>query len=312
MYPFNRHVRLRESLSAYIDGELSARDAQKLESHLQSCLACREELEGQRLASSALRELQAAEAPRSFALTPDMVARPAPAPAPAPARSSLPALNTGLRLAAASLAVALAAVMIVDRADFVGNNSSNSNSDSAAVAERNAGATTSADRGYRALAPSGADADTSAAEGSAATSAAPAASAPTSVPSTGTPGAISGGVGGVSSGGTGAGGPGTEAESPADASAPVPETTQAPEPTNDTTAARAAGDSPTPSEDFAGALDDAAEDTGAPSNAESAAAEGDDGGTDGAAFAEGTLAVLLGVSLGGLVVLAFVRRRERF
>jgi hypothetical protein len=110
MNPFSRHQRLRENLSAYIDGELSPRETANVEGHLEGCGACRETLEALRLASTSLNALQAEEVPRSFRLTPDVVAAPRPAPA------QLPAVNTGFRIAAAGLAVALAAVMIVDRA----------------------------------------------------------------------------------------------------------------------------------------------------------------------------------------------------
>ena len=109
MYPFNRHNRLREDLSAYIDGRLSAREAAAVESHLASCGTCPAELEGLRLASQALRGLPAVEAPRSFALTPEMAGMPSRKRV-----TSYPALNAGMRLSAAGLAVALAAVMFVD------------------------------------------------------------------------------------------------------------------------------------------------------------------------------------------------------
>ena len=134
MYPFNRHNRLRESLSASIDGALSARDQTALESHLTGCESCRSELEALRAASEVLRSLPAATAPRSFALTPAMVRKPAAVPA-----SYSPALNTVMRLSAASLAVALAAVMVVDRADLGGDGGSGSSDDAARTFESDAG-----------------------------------------------------------------------------------------------------------------------------------------------------------------------------
>jgi hypothetical protein len=117
MFPFNRHNRLRQSLSAYVDGAISERDRTAIEAHLVVCETCAAELEGLRATSEALQALPAVAAPRSFALTPQMVR----GPSPAPTRYS-PVLNTAMRLSAASLAVALAAVMIVDRADLGMNN----------------------------------------------------------------------------------------------------------------------------------------------------------------------------------------------
>ena len=109
MYPFNRHERLRESLSAHIDGRLSEHDRVRVESHLGACQACRAEIAGLRAAREALRGLPLAEAPRSFALTPEMTGAPS-----RPVATSYPALNAGMRLTAAGLAVALAVLMFVD------------------------------------------------------------------------------------------------------------------------------------------------------------------------------------------------------
>jgi hypothetical protein len=116
MFPFDRHTRLRESLSVYIDGALTDVERTRLESHLATCDACRNELEGLRAASEALRGLPAIAAPRSFALTEAMVQSPARAPA-----GYSPVLNTAMRLSAAGLAVALAAVMVVDRTSLGGD-----------------------------------------------------------------------------------------------------------------------------------------------------------------------------------------------
>ncbi|KKK65065.1 hypothetical protein LCGC14_2977880, partial [marine sediment metagenome] len=40
MFWFNRHRRLRDQLSAYIDGELDASAAERLERHLAECGRC--------------------------------------------------------------------------------------------------------------------------------------------------------------------------------------------------------------------------------------------------------------------------------
>ena len=112
-----RHRRLRHSLSAYIDGQLSAAEAEALEQHLAACDACRRELEELRATVLALRDLPEEAIPRSFALTPGQVARPTP-PRPVPAS---PVLATGMRLAGAALAFALAAVLVVDLGDLGGD-----------------------------------------------------------------------------------------------------------------------------------------------------------------------------------------------
>lgn len=116
LYPFNRHTRLRESLSAYLDAALSERERATIEAHVSECEACRAEVEGLRAASAALRAVPAVAVPRSFAVTPEMVSRPAPV---RPIVS--PVLNTAVRLSAASLAVALAAVVVIDRTGTDGN-----------------------------------------------------------------------------------------------------------------------------------------------------------------------------------------------
>jgi anti-sigma factor RsiW len=110
MFTFNRHTRLREMVSAYIDGKLTERERAVIETHLPQCESCRAEFEAMRATSEALRALPAVAAPRSFALTPDMVGTPRRASA-----AQSPVLNTAMRVSAASLAVALAAVMIADR-----------------------------------------------------------------------------------------------------------------------------------------------------------------------------------------------------
>jgi hypothetical protein len=152
MFTFNRHTRLRELLSAYIDGALSQHDGLTLEAHLAACEACRAELEGLRAASAALRGLPSVAAPRSFALTADQIAGPAPARA-APS----PALNTAMRLSAASLAVALAAVMIADRSDLGSGGGSVSNE---AARSLEAGGSTEANMADSALSEAAEDANT--------------------------------------------------------------------------------------------------------------------------------------------------------
>ncbi len=112
---FDRHSRLRDQLSAYIDGELKAPAAERLERHLADCGRCRAELEQLRATIGALRELPEAELPRSFALSPERVA------APRPALPAAPPLAFGMRIAATAVAAALAVVLVVDLGDIGGD-----------------------------------------------------------------------------------------------------------------------------------------------------------------------------------------------
>lgn len=108
---FHFHGRYRSQLSAYLDDQLSRAQRQELERHLDLCQACRGELEELKAIAHALHRLPEHEAPRSFALAPELVRQP---------RSWSPLLAAGMRLATAGLAVALAAVLIVDLGDIGG------------------------------------------------------------------------------------------------------------------------------------------------------------------------------------------------
>ncbi len=114
MFWFNRHRRLRDQLSAYIDGELDASAAERLEHHLAECGRCRQEMEQLRATVAALQELPAVEPPRSFTLSPERLAPRPPMPVASP-------LAFGARIAAAGVAAALAVVLVVDLGDFGGD-----------------------------------------------------------------------------------------------------------------------------------------------------------------------------------------------
>ena len=100
-------------MSAYVDGELWAKDGDALEAHVGACERCRLELEQLRATVSALQELPEVKPQRSFALTPDMLRPPRPVPQMGPS----PALVQGMRLTAAGLAAALALVFVIDVSD---------------------------------------------------------------------------------------------------------------------------------------------------------------------------------------------------
>jgi hypothetical protein len=110
---FDRHRRLRVQLSAYIDGALDAAGVERLEAHLAACERCGAEIEELRATVAVLKGLPQAELPRSFVLSAEHAA------AGRPPRPAAP-LAFGMRIAAAGVAVALAAVLMVDLGDFGG------------------------------------------------------------------------------------------------------------------------------------------------------------------------------------------------
>ncbi|MFQ5880344.1 MAG: anti-sigma factor family protein, partial [Dehalococcoidia bacterium] len=105
-----QHARLRNDLSAYIDGRLGAAPARRLEAHLAACEQCRRQLAELQATVNALRWLPQAAVPRSFVLSPQRARRPAPA---------LP-FYTPVRAAAVAAAVALAALLTADLASIGG------------------------------------------------------------------------------------------------------------------------------------------------------------------------------------------------
>src|SRR3990172_5679128 len=116
MFRPGAHRRFRESLSPYIDGEMRASAAERLEAHLAACEGCRLELEQLRATAAALRDLPEIEVPRSFTLSPERAA------ARRPLTGAAAPLALGMRLAAAGLAVALAAGFVVGPGGVGGGN----------------------------------------------------------------------------------------------------------------------------------------------------------------------------------------------
>jgi Putative zinc-finger len=109
---FNRHP--REELSSYLDGELIPLRTEAMQAHLASCPSCRAELEALRELKAGLTTMPEIAAPRSFALTPEMIARPlSERERPAvPARAK--AMASGMRLAGAGMTLALVLVLVLD------------------------------------------------------------------------------------------------------------------------------------------------------------------------------------------------------
>ena len=89
------HDRMRERLSPYLDGQLSDRDREGMERHLEGCQECRVELDALRATRMLLRTLPQARPPRSFVLV------------AAPKRQGLPRSFYWLRTATAAAAACL-------------------------------------------------------------------------------------------------------------------------------------------------------------------------------------------------------------
>jgi len=121
----NKHP--RADLPAYADGELTPSQSERVERHLADCAACREELADLRALSATLRSLPEATPPRSFALTPGQVARPAPV-----AGRSLPAW-AAMRIAGTGVAAVFALVIMLDAGGVIEDNRSD---ESAVIAQR--------------------------------------------------------------------------------------------------------------------------------------------------------------------------------
>jgi anti-sigma factor RsiW len=100
----SEHQWVGESLSAYIDGELTARERTRVEQHLKECQACAQDLRTLRQTVALLKEMPVLPAPRSFAVRP-RVARPRPAPAPS-------AWGYGLLKGATAIAALLLVLLI--------------------------------------------------------------------------------------------------------------------------------------------------------------------------------------------------------
>ena len=99
-----KHQWVEESLSEYIDGELTARERARVETHLEECQDCTENLTTLRHTVALVKELPLVRAPRSFAVRPAVVrAKPSLAP---------PSWGYGLLKGATALAALLLVLLI--------------------------------------------------------------------------------------------------------------------------------------------------------------------------------------------------------
>jgi hypothetical protein len=103
----NEHQRIREMLSAYLDGELTPRDKARVERHLQECPACAEDLRTLRWTVGLVREVPSVPVPLPFTV-------PAPIPQRRAERPRLGWTYGFLRGATALAAVLLVLVLSGD------------------------------------------------------------------------------------------------------------------------------------------------------------------------------------------------------
>ncbi|MGE5595818.1 MAG: anti-sigma factor family protein [Hyphomicrobiales bacterium] len=108
------HGRWQQDAHAYADDELSGRERRAFEAHLRECSKCQAELGEIRRLKSALTALPEIDAPRSFRLTPDMVAA-KPDRAAVPVRPRQPAwVMRAAQVTAGIAIVGLAVAATVD------------------------------------------------------------------------------------------------------------------------------------------------------------------------------------------------------
>ena len=68
--------KVRRLLSPYIDGRVSARERERVEEHVRTCVECRHELDSLQMTVQLLHRVPAAPPPRSFALAAELAKRP--------------------------------------------------------------------------------------------------------------------------------------------------------------------------------------------------------------------------------------------
>jgi hypothetical protein len=99
--PWRRHTRWHEKVDAYVDGALEPRELHRFEAHLAGCTRCTETVGGHRALKQMAAALPQVPAPRSFRITPAMLAERQPAPTRAPTLAGRLAFATaGLALVA--------------------------------------------------------------------------------------------------------------------------------------------------------------------------------------------------------------------
>jgi hypothetical protein len=111
-WPLARHARWQKQLDAYIDGELSADGVRRLDAHLAGCSGCANEVAERRELKRMAAALPQMPAPRSFRITPGMLAE-APVTKPTAGRPVVMRLG---QVTAGLAMVAFAGVLAADLA----------------------------------------------------------------------------------------------------------------------------------------------------------------------------------------------------
>lgn len=128
---FRRHHRWRALLQVVADGSASAAETAAFDGHARGCARCRSGLDDMRALRAALGALPGHAAPRSFRLTPAMLAAQAADEAAATVVSRARTAPLALRLAQGAAAVAVFGLAALIAADLVGSLASGGSSDSA-------------------------------------------------------------------------------------------------------------------------------------------------------------------------------------
>ena len=131
---FRRNEHDQEQLSAYMDGELTARQAENVERHLSTCDSCAALLEELRSTRALLAALPAHTPGRSFVLG----AEHARAPVRDAAAGGTPSRRFNLALAPAVALSVFVALLFVDVADFTSSSSDESADTFTAASQRQA------------------------------------------------------------------------------------------------------------------------------------------------------------------------------
>lgn len=102
---FRRHARYRDLVDAYADAELSPADAARMDTHLATCADCRAVVDSARVMKASVAALPEVAAPRSFRLTPAMVAPQRPVPTKAATPGFLILARVGAAASVAAFAI---------------------------------------------------------------------------------------------------------------------------------------------------------------------------------------------------------------
>lgn len=102
---FRRHARYRELVDAWADAELAPAEAARMDAHLAGCAECRAAVDSARVMKASVAALPELAVPRSFRLTPAMVATQRSVPAKAATPGFLMVARVGAAASVAAFAI---------------------------------------------------------------------------------------------------------------------------------------------------------------------------------------------------------------